>query len=178
MMLEYNYDNGIAILDHFKKSELATLYIKTIKTMDKSKFVMEYTLVNDYPEHAQEKIKLILSNSLSDRLQLINVLEQFIENVTLNNVNNFSLRFNALVRKKCELNYSFSYKVNKDSKHAYSINDLIECLETYDRIVTEMGIHSQEIPKVFKKNSGKNKKLTPVTIKEIGDILRKSLLGE
>ena len=30
MILEYNYDKGNIVLEHFKKSELATLEIKTL----------------------------------------------------------------------------------------------------------------------------------------------------
>ena len=176
MILEYNYDNGMSILEYIKKSELVTLTIKQTKDSNQ-KFVMSYTLISDYSEKSQDIIKEVLSNSLEDRLQLINILNQFIENQSLGNVNSFCLDFNSLSsKKKCEIYYSSSYKTNEQKDNP--IQELIQCLENYDSIVTKMGIHSQEVPKVFKKCNGKGKKFAPVTFKELGDILRTSLLGE
>ena len=155
MILEYNYDNGISVLEHIKKSELVTLTIKQVKDSNQ-KFVISYTLINDYPEKSQNIIREVLSNSLEDRLQLINILNQFIENQSLGNVNDFSLNFNSLSsKKKCEIFYSSSYKTVKQKDN--SIQELIQCLENYDCIVTKMGIHSQEVPKIFKKGNGKGK---------------------
>ena len=80
MILEYNYDKGNIVLEHFKKSELATLEIKTIKEETETTFVMEYTFVEDYPEQRQKLIRTALSNSISQRIQLCNIINQFIEN--------------------------------------------------------------------------------------------------
>ena len=79
MILEYNYDKGNIVLEHFKKSELATLEIKTIKEETGITFVMEYTFVEDYPEQRQKLIRTALSNSISQRIQLCNIINQFIE---------------------------------------------------------------------------------------------------
>ena len=110
MILEYNYDKGNTVLEYFKQSKLATLDIKTTKENGETKFVMEYTFVEDYPEPRQNLIREVLANSLPERLQLANVLNQFIENQILDNVNDFTLRFNAVKVRKCEITYSSSYK--------------------------------------------------------------------
>lgn len=171
MILEYSYDNGNKILDLFKESKLATLDIKTVHNDNETKFVMEYTLVEDYQK--QSLIRKVLDDSLAERLQLVNVLNQFIENQILENVNDFSLKFNTVKVNKCEIVYSFSYK--HSSKSVNPIAKLTKCLEEYDRLILEMGITDQATP-VFKKvGSGKNKKYTQLTIGEISDVLRQAI---
>lgn len=175
MILEYDYDKGNTILEYFKKSKLATLEIKTVKQNEEIKFVMEYTFIKDYPEVRQALIREALSNSLSERLQLATILNQFIENQTLNNVNEFSLKFNAVKVRKCEISYSSSYK--QAPKNISSLEDLAKCLERFDYITTEMGIGSQTTSNIYKKEgSGRNKKYIPLTIKDISNTLRQSLM--
>jgi hypothetical protein len=180
MILEYSYDNGNMILDYFKQSKLATLDIKTVRERRPDgdvKFVMEYTLVEEYPELRQELIKEVLADSLPERLQLANVLNKFIENQILDNVNDFSLKFNAVQVRKCEITYSSSYK--QAVKDTNLTQELIKCLEKYDRIVTEMGIADQPTKNLFKREgSGRNKKYTLATIQEVGNALRQSLMEE
>ena len=176
MILEYSYDKGNKILDLFKKAELATLEIKKVKDCNESKFVMEYTLISDYAEARQLAIKEVLSQSLAERLQLANVLNQFIEAQTLNNVNDFSLKFNAVKVKKCEISYSSSYK--QGVQNVSLLEELTNCLERYDRIVTEMGISDQQTSNIYRKEgSGRNKKYIPLTMCEVGCVLRQSLEG-
>ena len=176
MILEYSYDKANHILDLFKKAELATLEIKTVKDKDNTRFVMEYTLIEDYTETRQELIREALSASLAERLQLANVLNQFIENQVLNNVIDFSLRFNA-VRRKCEITYSSSYKQAPQSVDL--LQELKNCLERYDHIITEMGIADQTTANIYRKEgSGRNKKYIPLTIRDVANTLRHSLMGE
>ena len=175
MILEYNYDKGNYILDLFKNAELATLNIKKVKGGDEDKFVMEYTLTSDYSEDRQAAIKQVLSESLSERLQLANVLNQFIENQILNNVVDFSLKFNAVKVRKCEITYSSSYK--QAVQNISTIQELVSCLERLDRIVTEMGIADQATDNIYRREgNGRNKKYVQLTIKEISDTLRQSLV--
>ena len=177
MIYEYDYDKGNIVLDHFKKSELATLEIKTVKENEETKFVMDYTFVKDYTEQRQNTIREALTNSLSERLRLANILNQFIENQVLDNVIDFSLKFNAVSVRKCEITYSSSYK--QTPKDTNLLNELKKCLERYDHIITEMGIASQAVMNVYKKEgSGRNRKYIPLNIKDIGDILRQSLAEE
>lgn len=175
MILEYNYDKGNTVLEYFKQSKLATLDIKTTKENGEIKFVMEYTFVEDYPEPRQNLIREVLANSLPERLQLANVLNQFIENQILDNVNDFTLRFNAVKVRKCEITYSSSYK--QAVKDTNLTQELIKCLERYDRIVTEMGIADQVTANIFKREGGgRNKKYVPLTIQDVGNTLRQSLM--
>lgn len=181
MILEYNYDKGNYILELFKNAELATLNIKTVRERridGETKFVMEYTLVKDYAEPRQQLIRDALSESLAERLQIVAVLNQFIENQIQNNVNDFSLKFNAVKVRKCEISYSSSYKQTQPQK-VDLLKELIDCLERYDHIVTEMGISSQAIGNIYRKEgAGRNKKYVPLSIKDMGDILRHSLMEE
>lgn len=180
MILEYNYDKGNHVLELFKNAELATLEIKTVKERrpnGKVTFVMEYTLVKDYTETRQAMIREALSASLAERLQLANIFNQFIENQILDNVNDFSLKFNAVKVRKCEIAYSSSYK--QTPQNVDLLQQLISCLEQYDRIVTEMGIADQATANIYRKEgTGRNKKYVPLTIKDVGNTLRQSLMEE
>lgn len=177
MILEYNYDKGNIVLEHFKKSELATLEIKTVKENDETKFVMEYTYVEDYPEQKQKLIRTALSNSLSQRLSLCNIINQFIENEILNNVKDFNLKFNAVNTHKCEISYSSSFL--STFKNVNQILEMTKCLEKLEDIMLKMGIHDQPTKNIYKKvGNGRNKKYSALTIQDIVSTLRHSLLEE
>ena len=186
MLLEYNYDNGHKILEAFKNSELATLNISTVKekdSNDKVRFVMEYTLIKDYPEERQAAIRDILANSLSERLQLVNILNKFIENQILDNVNNFSLKFNTVKVRKCEIFYSFSFGskvgIGSNQGETSSLKDLTTCLEKFDHIIIDMGIANQSTDSIYRREgTGRSKKYIPLTFKEVSDILRQSLVED
>lgn len=181
MILEYSYDKINMVLDYFKQSKLATLDIRTIKEKridGETKFVMEYTFVEDYPEPRQSLIREVLADSLPERLQLTNVLNQFIENQILDNVNEFSLKFNAVKVRKCEIIYSSSYKqVITEGKN--NIKELEKCLEKLDRIITDMGVGDNTTANIYRKEgNGRNKKYIPLTVKDVSNTLRKSLVEE
>lgn len=179
MILEYNYDNGNLVLDLFKQSALATLEIKTVTDKDEPRFVMEYSLVKDYSETDQAIIRKALSESLNERLQLANVLNQFIENQILNNVISFSLKFRAAHVRKCEITYSSSFKKAGMKDPKKGISDLVKCLEQLDNIVTDLGIGTQTVTGIFQKEgSGRNKKYVPLTVQEISYSLRHALTEE
>ena len=175
MILEYNYDKGNFVLDLLKKSEIATLTISENKTEDGIiRYVMDYTLVSDYPEPKQNVIRKALSESLPERLQLVSVLNTFIEQQILNNVNSFSLKFNALNVRKCQISYSYSYKSQVEDVSL--LPELIKTLERYEYIATKMGVMDQETNVFRKEGGGKSKKYTPLTIGEVSKILRQSLM--
>lgn len=178
MLLEYNYDKGNLVLEMLKKSEIATLTISQVETGDNtSAFVMDYTLVSDYPEPKQNVIRKALAESLPERLQMVNVLNGFIEQQILNNVNSFSLKFNSVNVRKCQISYQTSYKSSKSSESNLNLlPELINVLERYEHIATKMGIMDQQT-NVFKKEAGgKGKKYTPLTIGEVSKALRQSLM--
>ena len=134
-------------------------------------------MVSDYVESRQAAIRKVLSESLAERLQLANVLNQFIENQILNNVVDFSLKFNAVKVKKCEITYSCSYKQEVQSVNL--LQELVSCLEKLDHVITEMGISDQTVDNIYRKEgSGRSKKYIALTIKEIGDTLRQSLMED
>lgn len=180
MILEYSYDKGNMILDYFKQSKIASLEIKTVKEKipnGETAFVMEYTLVDDYPEPRQSLIREVLQNSLQERLQLANVLNKFIENQILNNVKNFSLKFNTVKVRKCEISYSFSYKQQTEENKMSSTDELVQCLERLDRIITEMGAGGHSTANIYKKEgAGRNKKYIPLTVQDVANTLRQSLV--
>lgn len=179
MLLEYSYDKANDILEMFKQSELASLTISKGEKDESgvSTFVMEYTLIKDYPEPKQNMIKAVLTDSLPERLQLSSILNQFIENQILDNVNDFSLKFNAVNVRKCEINYSSSYK--QQVENVSLINQLLNCIERYNTIITKMGIADQTSKNIYRKEGGnRQKKYTLLTMKDIGDTLRDSLREE
>lgn len=177
MILEYSYDKCNKIIELFKNSELATLEIKKVKNNEDEHYIMEYTLIADYTEDRQTAIRNALSECLAERLQLVNILNQFIENQILNNVVDFSLKFNAVRVKKCVITYSSSYK--QAPQDISLTQELINCLERYDNIITKMGISDQKINNVYRKEgNGRNKKYISLTIKEIGNVLRQSLMED
>lgn len=181
MILEYSYDNINHVLDLFKQSALATLDIKTVTEKNNNpRFVMEYTLVNDYNEARQDLIRKVLVESLNERLQLTNILNQFIENVIQNNVKSFTLSFNAVQVRKCQIRYSSSFgTVGNTVTPQSNIAKLTQCLEQFDRIIVDMGVATQTIPGVFKKDgAGKSKKHVALTIQELSDVLRHALTEE
>lgn len=180
MILEYTYDNGLAVLDLFKQSALATLSIQTVKddNTDEPRFIIEYSLTESYDVLTQSKIRKVLESSLKERLKLVNVLNQFIENAILGNIKTFSLTFNAVNVRKCQILYSSSSSGTKPITKA-SVQDLVKCLAELDRIIVDMGIYDQAVPGMFKKDgSGKGKKYAQLTIQEISTGLRKTLTEE
>lgn len=177
MILEYSYDKANEIIELFKNSEIASLNITTFKDTDEPRFAMEYTLVKDCPETKQVLIRKALESSLTERLQLVNVLNQFLENQILNNVKSFTLKFNAINVRKCQITYSSSYK--SALKSTSSVSDLQRNLEQLDRTIVEMGISDQTTVDIYKKEgSGRSKKYIPLTIGEVLQTLRASLAEE
>lgn len=177
MLLEYNYDKGNLVLEMLKKSEIATLNISKAETDDKAgKYIIDYTFISDYPESKQDTIRKALSDSLPERLRIVNVLNGFIEQQILNNVNNFSLKFNAVNVRKCQISYQTSYKSSEGSINL--LPELINALEKYEYIATKMGIMDQKT-NVYRKEAGsKGKKYTPLTIGEVSKTLRQSLMED
>jgi len=177
MLLEYNYDKGNLVLEMLKKSEIATLTISQVETGDNtSAFVMDYTLVSDYPEPKQNVIRKALAESLPERLQIVNVLNGFVEQQILNNVNSFSLKFNSVNVRKCQISYQTSYKSSEGSLNL--LPELINVLERYEHIATKMGIMDQQTNVFRKEAGGKGKKYTPLTIGEVSKALRQSLMED
>lgn len=176
MILEYNYDKAVKVLEHFKNGDIAYLSIKPqVKGSEgESKFAMEYTLITDYPEPKQNLIRIALSNSLPLRLDIVSLLNKFIENQVIDNISEFYLTFNAVSVQKCEVDYRLTCKsiANDACKHT----ELANCLDRFDSLITKMGVADTKVESVFKKEGGnRSKKYTQLTVSEISGILRTML---
>ena len=107
MLLEYSYDNANKILAMFNDGKLATLNVHPVMvSKEESKFVMEYTLVTEYPSDQQMKIKKTMSNpnSYPVRMRVAEQLNQFIEAFAVDAVINFTLSFTAVESLVCRSN--------------------------------------------------------------------------
>lgn len=182
MILEYNYDKAMSILELFKNGEIAYLSIKQQEIPDDNpKFIMEYILIKDYPEDKQNCIRVALSNSLQLRLNIVNLLNSFIENQIVNNVDVFNLTFNAVNVSKCNINYTLTYK----SKFVYDCiannstcnhTDLVDCLDKLDSIINKMKVSNTKIDNIFKREgTGRNKKYTQLTVADTVSLLKELL---
>ena len=174
MILEYSYDKANEILSLFKESKIATLNIQQRTTEDGDTYIMEYSLIDNYIDSKRDDMRKVLAESLPERLCIAELLNEFIENQTLNNVKKFKLYFNIVDVCKCEISFSTSFGHNPNNTS--DIKQLQKCLERYDSIVTRMGVGDIEIPNVYRKEgSGKNRKNIPVTVKDIGNSVRHAL---
>lgn len=173
MILEYSYDKAMKVLEYFKNGDIAYLSIKPqVKGSDgETKFAMEYTLITDYPEPKQNLIRIALSNSLPLRLDIVSLLNKFIENQVIDNVSEFYLTFNAVNVQKCDIDYRLTCKstTNEVCKHT----ELTDCLDRFDSLITKMGVADTKVENVFKKEGGsRSKKYTQLTVSDISEILR------
>lgn len=175
MILEYSYDKMNFILDLFRESKIASLTIS--KGADS--YVMEYTKLEDLSPEDLKFAKETLNNSLPERLNAVNVLNQFMEKQIMNTVIEFSFRFNVVRTRKCQISYTCNYSDNAQDESKRLTEQLIQCLENYDRIVTEMGIADQKTPNIFEKSgNGKNKSYSALSIRDVGNVLRHALVGD
>lgn len=179
MILEYSYDKANKVLEHFKNGDIAYLSIQQkVKGSEcESVFVIEYTLITDYPEPKQNLIRTALSHSLPLRLDVIHLLNKFIENQIIDNVSEFYLTFNAVSVQKCTIDYRFTCKskVNDACKHV----ELSNCLDKLDSLITKMGVSDVTLENIFKKEgNSRSKKYTRLTISEISKSLRNILTEE
>ena len=174
MLLEYSYDKCNVIIEDFKNSNIASLSITKTET---NAFVMDYTLISELSEAKQTAVRQVLSESLEQRLEIVSVLNDFIEAQILDAVNSFEFRFNAInVRNKCELVYSFSFKSIPTDDTKPLLVELEKCLEHYDLLVTKLGVADCEIKDVFTRTaSTRNKKYVPLTMKDFCDSIRTEL---
>ncbi len=172
MLLEYSYDKCNMVIDSFNKSNIASL---SITKAENGAYVMDYVLVSDLAEPKQVAVRKVLAESLPKRLEVVAILNQFLEAQILNGVTNFSLRFNAIdVRNECELVVSSAYKAMPENNNAL-LAELEKCLEHYDLLITKLGASDVELKDVFIKPVGRSKKYLPVTMKDFGDSIRKEL---
>lgn len=176
MLLEYSYDNANKILAMFNDGKLATLNVHPVMvSKEESKFVMEYTLVTEYPSDQQMKIKKTMSNpnSYPVRMRVTEQLNQFIEAFAVDAVINFTLSFTAVESLVCRSNSQCQFSNGATNTTDKQIND---CVDKLDALITKMGVGSVKLDVYKKEGSGKNKRTTAVTLSELTDIIRRTLM--
>lgn len=172
MILEYSYDKTNDIIDLLNKSQIASLTVtKTDETV-----IMDYTLISDYPEQKQGLIRKVLSEALPQRLKLINIMNQFLENQILGLVDDFNINFNAVNVRQCEFKYSYGFS-KKAAVKQEPIQTIETCLEQLERAIVNMGASEQTIPAYRKEGTGRNKKYIQMTMQDFVTILRQSMEG-
>lgn len=175
MLLDYNYDNANKVLAMFNEGKLATLNVSCLIPEEK-KYVMEYTLVTEYPSDCQIKIKKAMSNqnSYPVRMRVTELLNQFIENQATDTVINFNLNFTAVDSLICKSTSQCQFGSNTA---CITDKQLCECLDDLDGIITKMGVGPVKIDNLFRKEgSGKNRKNVPVTLSDLSATIRQALM--
>lgn len=172
MILEYNYDKAMKVLELLKHNELANLMIS--ETGDGIP-VMEYKLINEYPGYIQRQIRRTLEEAMARRLQLIELLNNFIVSKAANEEIHLNLTFNAVSVRKCKIEYSYEGRLLKATDEQNTLKALNACLERIDSLLVSMGVSSQKIDVFRKEGSGRGKKYIPLTLKDFTCIVRKSL---
>lgn len=171
MILEYSYDKANKILELLKESQLASLTV----TKAKDTYVMEYTLISDYPEQKQGLIRKVLSEALPQRLKLVNLMNQFIEKQILNLVDDFSIKFNSVNVRQCDFKYAYGFKDDGSIQSQEPIQTIETCLEQLENTVTKMGVAKQQVPVYRREGTGRNKKYIQLTVQEFIATIRQSL---
>jgi hypothetical protein len=176
MLLEYSYDNANKILAMFNEGKLATLNVHpVVVSKQESKFVMEYTLITEYPSEQQVKIKKAMSNpnSYPVRMRVTEQLNQFIEASAVDAIINFTLSFTAIEglvcrsSSQCQFGNAITNTTDKQIK---------DCVDKLDALITKMGVGSVKLEVYRKEGSGKNKRNVPLTLSEVTDVIRQTLM--
>ena len=176
MILEYNYDKANEVLELFKNSKLATLNIQPQNTEHGVVYLMEYTLIENYVDTKQEKMRQVINESLPERLRIAELINDFIEHQAIGNVREFNLFYNIVDTNKCEVSYTASF--GQEYNNVSDIKQLQKCLEWYDTIITKIGVGDLTIPNVVKTNGKNRKNITPITLKDFAGIIRHTLSKE
>ena len=172
MLLEYSYDNATKVLELLKRNEVVTLSIA--EQMDT--LVIEYTLLSDYPETKQNRIKKVLENSMTKRLSLITLLDSFIITKSEGKDTRLKLNFNALHFPVAELAYRLvGHPLITEQMHD-NYGDMQKALERVEKLSVELGIINTPLGNVFRKEgSGRNKKQIPLTVNDFIQVMRRAV---
>lgn len=190
MILYYTYDKMKKIIEMFEREEICSIKIEKVPGLlnTKDSYSIEYIRFSELSGSVLENARKIFELCLPERIRVMQMLNDFIEHSLVNAVKNFDLIF----KTDC-VNYRvFNYTIQFDDisniasapeikEHEYiqpkdNMKRLLQALSYYDDVVLDMGIANQKIPNVFRKEgTGKNRKSIPVTIKDIGDLVRITL---
>lgn len=158
MILVYSYDKACNILDLFSQSQIIALkiYRDTSLGEENAKYVFDFKTFEDYPEDERMAIR---SEFNEKNLRLINQaiakLNEFISMKEIDNINFFEMSFNLLKKEfVCSKVYKKSLEEvqNSNTEETYK-----EFINTFEKFITQNGIHKMNIPGIFEKGSGNNK---------------------
>lgn len=173
MIVEYSYDNAMEVLDLLKQSQIATLEVRNVEGTG---YVMEYTTLSEYSDELQTRISRTLRNGLAQRINLMNVFNQFIEKEALNEVKVFSVSMDANRDViKCTLTHSFT---GTPITPASSVVTLKESLEKISVAVTNMGATDLQTAAYKREGTGRNRKYVQLTLGDLVSIIREALKDE
>ncbi len=170
----YNYDNAMMILDLLMNNEIAKLEFSEC-TGD---LVIQYLMTKDLPNSVQEKVKVVLANSLPQRLFLIKNWNDYIISVAAGKDVSFTFVFNAVYTDELEFEYSKCGTFLTTNDQGSEYDQLRKALETVESLMTNMGIHRQQLINVYRRdNVGRQRKYAPITLGEVVEYVRKALKG-
>lgn len=172
MLLEYSYDNGMKVLDLLKQNKIVTLIIhEQLDTL-----MIEYTLISDYPEAKQNRIRKVLENSMAKRFSLITLLDSFIITKSEGKNTRLKLSFNALHFPIAELTYWLTgHPLIVEQMHD-NYSDMRQALERVEKLSIELGIINTPLGNVFRKEgTGRNKKQIPLTVNDFIHVMREAV---
>lgn len=169
MILEYNYEKALHVLDLLKESNIAVLDIKENSDV----VIMEYKLVSEYPEHVQRQIRRTLADAMPRRLRLIEFFNNLIVTKAAGKEIHVTLHFNALGVRRCQIEYQYE-GILLDASSEDNLTALKACLERVDSILTQMGISSQKIGVYRREGNGRQKKYTELTLRDFSSIVNKA----
>jgi len=169
MITEYNYDNAMKVLEQFKDSNIATLYIKN----ENGICVMEYTLVESYHPELRDKISARLRTVMPQRLGLIKILNDFIITRTVDPSVSLNLEFNAVESDKPKILYTLNGNMLQSEDY---VGLLDKCMNKIDFLTGKLGIGNLPVDGLFRKiGTGKGRKHIPVTVKDVICALNKTV---
>lgn len=171
MLLEYNYDRAMKVLELMKNAEIASLHI----VEKEGKCIMEYTLVKDYGESQQATIRKALIASITKRLALLSLFNDFIVTKSAGKDIHLKLKFNAVNVKQCEIVYALNGHPLIRCSEQNNVTEMQRCLEQCDKLLVNMGVGGQVVDGVYRKEgTGRNKKTTPLTMQDLVTLLRQA----
>lgn len=170
MVSEYSYDVITKVIDLFQQSKIVTFDINDVD----GQAVIDYTTTEDYDASERLAISHALRDSLGLRLYVSNLLNQYIEKKSLDEVIKFIAKFNAYGVKQCKFDSSHQFSGRQLSQKA-ATQMLEKGLEQIDRAIVNMGVSDQTTSFYRREGSGKSKKYVALTMQEVAEMLRKEL---
>ena len=170
MISEYSYDVITKVIDLFQQSRIVTLNIEDCN----EQALIDYTTTEDYDASERLAISHTLRNSLGTRLYVSNLLNQYIEKKSLDEVTKFFATFNAYGVKQCKFESSYQFS-GKPFSQKTNTEMLKKGLEQIDRAIVNMGVSDQKTELYRREGSGKSKKYVALTMQEVAEKLRKEL---